>query len=39
MDLFPTMLDMADISLPKGVFLDGESIKGTLMNAVKQYHR
>ena len=39
MDLFPTMLDIADIPLPKGVFLDGESIKGTLLNTAKQYDR
>ena len=39
MDLLPTMLDNADIPLPKGVFLDGESIKGTLLNTAKQYDR
>ena len=39
MDLFPTMLDIADIPPPKSVFMDGESIKGTLLNTAKQYDR
>ena len=39
MDLFPTVLDMADIPPPKDVFLDGHSIKGTLLNKTEQYDR
>lgn len=39
MDLFPTLLDIAGIPPPEGVYLDGSSIKGTLLNHTKQYHR
>ena len=39
MDIFPTILDMADIPLRKDIFLDGESIKTTLLNNSKQYDR
>lgn len=33
MDIYPTLMQLADISLPKGVFFDGQSLVATLLNA------
>ncbi len=38
MDILPTVLDLADIPLPKNVFLDGESLKPFLIDE-KEWER
>jgi len=36
MDIYPTVVEMAGLELPEGVFFDGESLVHTLFNQTEK---